>query len=158
MAMTSAAIAARPRPYQKTCQRRSRSVLTRTLRRGTSGLLHFGLRCRLVVGEEDLLQARLLRAQVEDAVAGDGLQGAVQVVAHLQVDEVAVAAQLAHAGQREGVGRHRLAEADLDDVQGAALEVRYRLDGDDLAVTDDADAVADPLHLGEDVRGEEDGG
>src|SRR3972149_10396 len=93
-------MAARPTPYQNTCQRRSRRAWTEMLRRGLGGLLG-GVRS-LVIGEECLLQARLLRAQVNDRVAGDRFERRVEVVAHLDVDGAAVALDLAHPGEPAG--------------------------------------------------------
>src|SRR3990172_9119732 len=113
-------MAARPTPYQNTCQRRPRRALTKMLRRGMGGLRR-GVPS-LVIGKEYLLQARLLRAQVDDRVAGDRLERRVEVVAHLDVEGAAVPLDLAHTGEPEGVRRDGRGERHLDDVQRPPLE------------------------------------
>ena len=67
-------------------------------------------------------------------------------------------AHVADAGQaRERVRRDGAAEVDLEAAQRPLLEIGDRLDREQATLSDDADPVAQVLHLGQLMRRDEDG-
>src|SRR5690606_343213 len=106
------AMSARPMPYQNACQRRSRSNLKKMLGwrilpylRSRSGRR---LAIALVVDAEHLVQAGLLRAQVDHSMAAHLLEHGVQVLPHLQAQGGVARFQQRHAGQLEFSGTDRV--------------------------------------------------
>ena len=72
-------------------------------------------------------------------------------------DDVALDLDVAHAGQAlEDRRRDGLLERQLDVVEGEPPDRLDRVDLDEAALADDRDPVAGPVHLGDDVRREED--
>src|SRR3970040_984089 len=111
-----------------------------------------------VLGEERLLEARLAAHEVEQLVAGGGLDDRRDRPADSKPQDVVVDSHVADAREGlEGGGRDGAGEAQLDLVVG---EIPQGVDGADLhqpSLADDRDTVTGLLDLAEDVAGEEGG-
>src|SRR5258707_3789517 len=111
------------------------------------------------VGEEDLLQARLVAAEVDDLAAGQGAEEALEVAVEREADAVALADEhLQPVYLAELLQRGHAVEEDLDLVEVDVVQLLQLGDPDQAPLPKDPDPVADVFDLGEDVGGEEDSG
>src|ERR1700674_3017266 len=126
----------------------------------TRGLLN-RLTVIFVVAKEDVLEARLIAGQRNDAVARRGLDHSVGGALHREAHRVPVVEHLdvSHALERlERLGRYRLRESDGDLVALDVLQLVHAADAHEATLADDPDARAGLLDLAQHVRGEEHGG
>ena len=111
-----------------------------------------------VVGEEELLEVRLLDRQGGDPEPGGRLDQAVGAARQPASQHGAVDPDVLEVRQpAECLDRHGLVELDLDPTDCPPPERFDRLDGDELAVADDPDPVGALLDLAQDVRRHEHG-
>src|ERR1035437_3276733 len=146
-----------PSPTQNVGQRRSRIVLPKTLRSSIAGRLSGGTVAGTVVGQEDLLKARFDTPDVPDFEARGGLDERVEAAHDRAAERLAVHREVLDAGQvSECLHRNLAAEIDLELAQGALLQPRDRFDGEQPALADDPNTVAQVLDFGQLMRGDED--
>src|SRR5688572_8103946 len=111
----------------------------------------------LVVGEEDLLQARPLVLHVHESVPGRQLDHLVGVFVEGEGDPFPTALQVPDTRERrKGLVIYVFCKRKDYVPEGFVYERLRRLDRGEPAATDDTHSVAYPFDLGKVVRGEED--
>src|SRR6266511_447276 len=143
--------AARPTIQPMSARRLSRTVLRIRLDMAVALLL-------VVVAQERSFQVRLAADQVDDRVPGRRFDQRVEPAVDGAAQDGAGDLQVLDAGQPAEVGLgYRCLEVDLDVAHRTLAEGLHPLDRDQVPVADDADPVGRVLHLGQHVRGHEDG-
>jgi hypothetical protein len=107
------------------------------------------------VVQKDLLQRRFPTRQCHDWTLGELGEQRTDAACHLQSEGIGAGARDVDAGERRQLGRSAV-EGDLEGLGAQVAQLGERSLLDQAARTKDADAIAQRLHLAQDVRAEKD--
>src|SRR3990172_2783685 len=109
-----------------------------------------------VVCQEDLLQADVVGFDIYHPVFCSSSQHTGEVLPNFQNDRVLAAFQFLHPFEIECASRRDAYKGQVHAVHALGNQVFHPLYGNKPAVKDDTDTVTNRLHVGKDMRGEED--